>query len=557
MAVVSRRARGLTTPLLRRRLPARPAEGPGFGLRGDFHERFRLRGKIGQGAYGAVHAAERRGPGPPSPGRGIRSAVAVKVLAKAALAAPAAARALGRELDVWAAVHHSLAVAHLEDAYEDEKHVYVVMELCRGGGLGERGPVPESEARGLLADVLAAVAHCHAAGIVHRDVKPANFLLAEEAGGGVKMVDFGFGKFLAAPGSGGWGSGLRRSLSSRRVGSPLYLSPEMLEGSYGPPVDLWGAGCVLYKLLTGRTPFERDVRARGGNGEPEGPLTQPVLFGRIKSKEFAVDTEVDAVWRGVSAECKDLLRRLLARDPAERITAEAALRHPFVAPERAGGARRLVQSMQLFASLPAAQRALLVELYKHLPIDLQGAYGESFARLAEQEGALAPAVREAMPQELSLWLAERGYRVSEAECFYLAQAISLRGSSSLTRDEFCASCINWHAFQGQGKWADACRSVFDDLDREGRGAVPRGQLLDLLRPYGVAAAGLDALLAEVGERRPPAAQRWTRRTFEPLFRTTARARPEFFPSRWSGAERAASGGGRAGLDSAEFESIRL
>ena len=151
----------------------------------------------------------------------------------------------------------------------------------------------------------------------------------------------------------------------------------------------------------------------------------------------------------------------------------------------------------------------------------------------------------------------RGYRVSVSECFYLAQAISLRGSSSLTRDEFCASCINWHAFQAQGKWADACRSVFDDLDREGRGAVPRGQLLDLLRPYGVAAAGLDALLAEVGGRRPPAAQRWTRRTFEPLFRTPARARPEFFPSRWSGAERAAAGGGRAGLDSAEFESIRL
>lgn len=104
------------------------------------------------------------------------------------------------------------------------------------------------------------VARCHSLGIVHRDLKLSNFMLAEPGDiGSVRAIDFGSAVFCQ-PGE----------VLTAMAGSPMYVAPEVLEEKYGPPCDVWSAGVMMYTLLAGHPPF------RGGEGQPEGVLNPEV-----------------------------------------------------------------------------------------------------------------------------------------------------------------------------------------------------------------------------------------------------------------------------------------
>jgi len=233
-------------------------------------------------------------------------------------------RRLDREVAFLREVDHPNIVA-VRDVYEDADEVHIVTELCRGGelfdhiteralwsrGQRRRGQeVPacfcEEDAVRVLRSLLEAVAYLHDRDIVHRDIKPENILFVDEAGdaGAIKLIDFG----LAArhrPGG--------RPLSSV-VGTAYYLAPEVLAGSYDRACDLWSVGVVAYTLLAGRPPFH-------------GP-TNDAIFDGIRAGRYRME---GAPWRGVSAPARDFVRRLLATKPGRRMTAAAALEHPWLA----------------------------------------------------------------------------------------------------------------------------------------------------------------------------------------------------------------------------------
>jgi DNA-binding beta-propeller fold protein YncE/predicted Ser/Thr protein kinase len=181
-------------------------------------------------------------------------------------------------------LHESRLAARLEhpgvvpvyDAREEDGELIVAMRLIEGGDLKQRiaarGPLPPSEAVALLGQVAEALDAAHAAGIVHRDVKPHNVLLE---GDRAYLTDFGLAKALGESGV----------LSGASIaGTAEYMSPEQWRGrEVGPAADVYSLGCVLYEAVTGIAPFAR----REGGSEPEMPRGLAAVVERAVAKDPA------------------------------------------------------------------------------------------------------------------------------------------------------------------------------------------------------------------------------------------------------------------------------
>lgn len=186
--------------------------------------------------------------------------------------------------------------------------LYLIEELMGGGDLLEairkRKVFPEKEARRLFTQILSAIAFLHSNGVVHRDIKPDNMLLSSDSDEAVvvKLADFGFAKRV--------GSGILHT----PCGSPVYTAPEIArEDSYDKSVDVWSAGVLLYILLCGYPPFYHPDPGK--------------LFEEIKKGVYDFPKEQ---WGSVSANAKDLVCHMLKANPADRITAQQALEHPWI-----------------------------------------------------------------------------------------------------------------------------------------------------------------------------------------------------------------------------------
>ncbi len=211
--------------------------------------RYVLGDQLGAGGTSRVHAAvdERLG-----------RRVAVKLLDARIVAAadPVGRERFLQEGHTTAGFSHRHAVT-VFDAGEDDGDLFIVMELVDGPSLAEylarTGPLPVDETVRLAGQVLSALAAAHAAGIVHRDVKPANILIG--ADGETKLADFGIAKRF---------DDLDASVTATGmvIGTPRYLAPEQALGSpVTPATDVYAMGIVLFEMLTGRLPFEAESPA--------------------------------------------------------------------------------------------------------------------------------------------------------------------------------------------------------------------------------------------------------------------------------------------------------
>uniref|UniRef100_A0A3P9HS91 calcium/calmodulin-dependent protein kinase n=1 Tax=Oryzias latipes TaxID=8090 RepID=A0A3P9HS91_ORYLA len=181
--------------------------------------------------------------------------------------------------------------------------------LVTGGELFEdivaREYYSEADASHCIQQILEAVLHCHQMGVVHRDLKPENLLLASKLkGAAVKLADFGLAIEVQADQQAWFGF----------AGTPGYLSPEVLrKDPYGKPVDMWACGVILYILLVGYPPFWDEDQHR--------------LYQQIKAGAYDFPSPE---WDTVTPEAKDLINKMLTINPAKRITATDALKHPWI-----------------------------------------------------------------------------------------------------------------------------------------------------------------------------------------------------------------------------------
>jgi len=210
--------------------------------------KYRLLRRLGAGGMGEVWVAENRDTG---------AELAVKMVRGPANGDDSAAR-FRREARLGAKLAHR-GVVRVFDLVEDAPGTLVlVMELLRGetleSAMRRRGPLPTREAIAIAASVLAALAHAHDAGVIHRDVTPANVFLAIDPDGHVtpKLLDFGLAKVPAA----GDGQALH-TLDGRALGTPRYMAPERIRerDAVDARSDLFSVGVILYELLTGTCPF--------------------------------------------------------------------------------------------------------------------------------------------------------------------------------------------------------------------------------------------------------------------------------------------------------------
>ncbi|EDW66511.2 serine/threonine-protein kinase ULK3 [Drosophila virilis] len=198
-------------------------------------------------------------------------------------------------------------IVTLQDFFWDDKNIYIVLEYCNAGNLSAfirtKKALPESTCRYFLRQLAAAVQYMRANDVSHFDLKPQNLLLTRSFNNvSLKVADFGFAQHLKLG-----------EINQQLKGSPLYMAPEIVrKHQYDAKADLWSVGVILYECLFGKAPYSS--------------RTIEELLLRIRKAEPIVLPPNARI----SNECHDLLRRLLAHEPAKRISFADFFAHPFL-----------------------------------------------------------------------------------------------------------------------------------------------------------------------------------------------------------------------------------
>ena len=210
------------------------------------------------------------------------------------------------EIDILKNLTHP-NIVRLYEVYENKSSIYLVTELCDGCELfdeiSKRDHFTENESAHVTKQVLQAIAYCHTQNIAHRDLKPENVLIDIKNRGTIKVIDFGTSHHYDS----------ETHTMHQMYGTPYYIAPEVLHGTYNEKCDLWSIGVMLYIMICGRPPFN-------------GP-TEDVIINKVKRSnwEFRGD-----VWESTSDEAKDLITKLMNRNVEQRLSALEALQHPWI-----------------------------------------------------------------------------------------------------------------------------------------------------------------------------------------------------------------------------------
>lgn len=260
-------------------------------------EEYELKDDIGVGAYSICKRCVHKS---------TKVEYAVKIIEKAK-------RDCQEEVEILLRYGHHPNIVTLRDVYEDEKHVYLVMELMHGGELLDKilkqKFLSEKEASQVLFVVTRTVQYLHQNGVVHRDLKPSNILFSDGIGSadGLRICDFGFAKQLRA----------ENGLLMTPCYTANFVAPEVLKRQgYDAACDIWSLGVLLYTMLAGRTPY-----ASGPSDTPND------ILARIGEGKISLES---GNWTAVSTSAKDLVQKMLHIDPHQRLTAHQVLNHPWI-----------------------------------------------------------------------------------------------------------------------------------------------------------------------------------------------------------------------------------
>ncbi|XP_046986596.1 ribosomal protein S6 kinase 2 beta isoform X2 [Schistocerca americana] len=217
------------------------------------------------------------------------------------------------EVDILLRWGHHPNIVTLRNVYEDERSVYLVMELMRGGELLDRlfqhKFFSEREASAIMNVIVTTVQYLHQHGVVHRDLKPSNILYANDSytPESLRICDFGFAKQMRA----------ENGLLMTPCYTANFVAPEVLKRQgYDAACDIWSLGVLLYTLLAGHTPFANQPTDSPGE-----------ILRRIGEGRFDLES---GNWISVSVKAKDLVQKMLHLDPSRRPTAAQILQHDWI-----------------------------------------------------------------------------------------------------------------------------------------------------------------------------------------------------------------------------------
>lgn len=375
---------------------------------GDISERYDLGRELGRGEFGITYLCTDVSTG---------EKFACKSISKKKLRTAVDIDDVRREVEIMKHLHNHQNIVSLKDTYEDEDAVHIVMELCEGGELFDRivarGHYTERAAAAVMKTIVEVVQNCHKHGVMHRDLKPENFLFAnKKENSPLKAIDFGLSIFFK-PGE----------RFNEIVGSPYYMAPEVLKRNYGPEVDVWSAGVILYILLCGVPPFW---------AETEQGVAQAIIRSVI---DFKRDP-----WPRVSDNAKDLVKKMLDPDPKRRLTAQEVLEHPWLqnakkAPNVPLGETVRARLKQFSVMNKLKKRALGV-IAEHLSIEEVAGIKEAFEMMdIGKKGKVNL-------EELRIGLQNLGQQIPDPDLQILVEAADVDGDGALNYGEFVAVSVH-------------------------------------------------------------------------------------------------------------------
>lgn len=211
-----------------------------------------------------------------------------------------------READALQKLHHN-HIIHLHKAFVQKKQVILIMEYAGGGELTDRleeiKSFDEISARGIFQQICSAISYCHNRGLIHRDLKLENVLFKEKGSDTIKIVDFGI--------AGVWKAQQKEKTDA---GTLAYMPPEVLSGTKleaGPGIDIWALGWMLYAMVIGKMAF---------TGATENETIAAIVKKKLK---FQND-------KPISKELKDLINKILTKNPENRISMYDIQSHPWM-----------------------------------------------------------------------------------------------------------------------------------------------------------------------------------------------------------------------------------
>lgn len=411
-----------------------------FGYDKDFDKRYTIGKLLGHGQFGYTYVATDKSSG---------DRVAVKRIEKSKMVLPIAVEDVKREVKILKALAGHENVVQFYNSFEDDNYVYIVMELCEGGELLDRilskkdSRYTEKDAAIVVRQMLKVAAECHLHGLVHRDMKPENFLFkSSKEDSPLKATDFGLSDFIR-PGK----------KFQDIVGSAYYVAPEVLKRRSGPESDVWSIGVITYILLCGRRPFW---------DKTEDGIFKEVLRNKPDFRRKP--------WSNISNSAKDFVKKLLVKDPRARLTAAQALSHPWV---REGGDASeipldisVLSNMRQFVRYSRLKQFALRALASTLDEEELADLRDQFSAIdVDKNGVISlEEMRQALAKDLP-------WKMKESRVLEILQAIDSNTDGLVDFPEFVAATLHVHQLEEHNstKWQQRSLAAFEkfDVDRDG------------------------------------------------------------------------------------------
>eukprot|EP00930_Biecheleria_cincta_P055316 TRINITY_DN41645_c0_g1_i1.p1 TRINITY_DN41645_c0_g1~~TRINITY_DN41645_c0_g1_i1.p1 ORF type:complete len:484 (+),score=101.28 TRINITY_DN41645_c0_g1_i1:61-1512(+) len=364
------------------------------------------------------------------------------------------------------------SIIKLYESFEDRQYIYLIMELCTGGELFDRiveaNHFTETQAAIIMKQMISSIYYLHSNHICHRDLKPENFLFqtkTEIETDLLKLIDFGLATRYT-----------QGQVLHTKSGTPYYVAPEVLRGSYNEACDLWSCGVIMFVLLCGYPPFhadtDREILSLVGRGEVKFDPTD---------------------WRDVSQDAKNLIRLLVEKDyQKKRYTAEQALGHVWISkmapqatkePLQAG----VVGNLRSFNAANRFKRLALQVIATQLSEDKYNHLRRLFLSLDNNgDGMLSI-------KEISDGLKEA--KLDSRELQQILSTIDCDRSGMIEYKEFLAATMDQRDYLN----SDACWSAFCVFDKNGDGKISLDELKLVLKDESVGAALKDSKLQSAEE----------------------------------------------------------
>ncbi|XP_010256099.1 PREDICTED: calcium-dependent protein kinase 10-like [Nelumbo nucifera] len=413
-----------------------------LGHRTRISDKYVLGRELGRGEFGVTYLCT---------DRETKETLACKSISKRKLRTAVDIEDVRREVAIMSSLPDHPNVVRLKATYEDNEAIHLVMELCEGGELFDRivarGHYSERAAANVARTIAEVIRMCHENGVMHRDLKPENFLFANKRENApLKAIDFGLSVFFR-PGE----------RFSEIVGSPYYMAPEVLKRNYGPEVDIWSAGVILYILLCGVPPFW---------AETEHGVAQAILRGVI---DFKRDP-----WPMVSESAKNLVLQMLEPDPRKRLTVQQVLEHSWLqnakkAPNAPLG--DIVRTrLKQFSVMNRFKKKAMRVIAEHLSVEEVEVISDMFKLMdTDNNGKITY-------EELKAGLHKVGSQLAEPEMKLLMEVADVDGNGTLDYGEFVAVTIHLQRMENDEHF----RRAFVFFDRDGSGYIEVDELREAL-----------------------------------------------------------------------------